>query len=177
MTEMNISNTAEKVVTIPQTEFAAIIRDKAETATMLSNLIVMWKHEEKLKQHHRPYLHVRKETERMCDHYLKRLSEMSEHFKNGLHIRLAEPCAKDSVTTDKITVNGECAEKVIHDLAGDILTLMDYVDIQHNMISLLESGIEMDAVTEKFSRFLNKELDEMMERLDKIVTEYPYESE
>ena len=47
MTETNISNTAEKVVTIPQAEFAAIIRDKAETATMLSNLIVMWKHEEK----------------------------------------------------------------------------------------------------------------------------------
>ena len=81
MTEMNNSNTAEKVVTIPQTEFAVIIRDKAETATMLSNLIVMWKHEEKLKQHHRPYLHVRKETERMCDHYWKRLSEPT-HFRN-----------------------------------------------------------------------------------------------
>ena len=55
----------EKYVTIPETKLAEFIYDRAELATMLCNLIVIWKHEEKLKQHHRPYLYVRKETEKL----------------------------------------------------------------------------------------------------------------
>jgi hypothetical protein len=58
-----------------------------------------------------------------------------------------------------------------------MLTLMEYLDVQRNMISLLESGIVMEEVTEKFNRFLNKELDVMMDRLDKVISEYSYESE
>lgn len=175
MTEKTNQKKMQKVITIPQDELAAIIRDKAEATTMLSNIIAMWKEEEKLKQHHRPYLHVRKETEKMCNAYLKRLSEMSKHFENGVHIRFHEVPAP--VTEADVKAKEAEYGRTVQTLAEDILTLMDYVDIQRNMISLLESGIEMEAVTEKFSRFLNKELDEMMERLDKTVTEYPYESE
>ena len=62
-------------------------------------------------------------------------------------------------------------------LAEDMLTLMEYLDVQRNMIRLLESGIVMEEVTEKFNRFLNQELDVMMDRLDKVISEYSYESE
>ncbi len=62
-------------------------------------------------------------------------------------------------------------------LAGDLVTLMEYMDVQRNFIRLLESGIEMEEVTAKFDRFLLTELDEMMERWEKYMTEHSHESE
>lgn len=171
MTEQNFKNKPQTVITIPKDELTAIIRDKTEATTMLCKIIAMWKHEEKLKQHHRPYLHIRKETEKMCDAYLNRLSEMNRHFENGIHIRFCE----DADTETKVQ-RDEFVETV-QTLADDMLTLMEYLDVQRNMISLLESGIVMEDVTEKFNRFLNKELDVMMDRLDKVISEYSYESE
>jgi hypothetical protein len=171
MTEQNFKNKAQTIITIPKDELTAIIRDKTEATTMLCKIIAMWKHEEKLKQHHRPYLHIRKETEKMCDAYLNRLSEMNRHFEHGIHIRFCEDADMESkVQRDEFV-------ETVQKLADDMLTLMEYLDVQRNMISLLESGIVMEEVTEKFNRFLNKELDVMMDRLDKVISEYSYESE
>ena len=80
----------EKHVIIPENELATLVHDRTELAAMLSNLIAMWKYEEKLKQHHRPYLHVRKEMGKFCDTYLQQLSEMKRDMENGLHIRPTE---------------------------------------------------------------------------------------
>lgn len=167
----------EKCVTIPENELAELIHDRTELATMLSNLIVMWKHEEKLKQHHRPYLYVRKETEKLCDTYLKHLSEVTERMGNGLHICYADCRTVEQTKEPKASVNRGEIIKVVDALAGDLVTLMEYMDVQRNFIRLLESGIEMEEVTAKFDRFLLTELDEMMERWDKYMTEHSHESE
>ena len=66
---------------------------------------------------------------------------------------------------------------MIDTLAGDLVTLMEYMDVQRNFIRLLESGIEMEEVTAKFDRFLLTELDEMMGRWEKYMTEHSHESE
>ncbi len=164
----------EKYVTLPAKELATLVHDRTELATMLSNLIVMWKHEEKLKQHHRPYLYVRKETEKLCDAYLKRLSEMSRH---GVHIRFYETSANVPVSESSTQVNKAEISIIVRDMAEDILTLMEYLDIQRSFISLLKSGTKMEEVTDKFGCFLNKELDDMIDRLDKAITKYSHESE
>ncbi len=173
MTENNKPNNA-KYVNISANELAALVHDRTELATMLSNLILMWKHEDKLKQHHRPYLHVRKETEKLCDAYLKRLSEMSRH---GVHIRFYEASANVPVSESSTQVNKAEISIIVRDMTEDILTLMEYLDIQRSFISLLKSGTKMEGVTDKFGCFLNKELDDMMDRLNKAITEYSHESE
>ena len=167
----------EKCVTIPENELAELIHDRTELATMLSNLIVMWKHKEKLKQHHRPYLHVRKETEKLCDTYLKHLSEVTERMGSGLHICSADCRTARQTKEPEASVNRGEIIKMVDTLAGDLVTLMEYLDVQRNFIRLLESGIEMEEVTAKFDRFLLTELDEMMERWEKYMTEHSHESE
>lgn len=167
----------EKYVTIPENELAALVHDRTELATMLCNLIVMWKHEEKLKQHHRPYLHVRKETEKLCDTYLKFLSEVTERMGRSLRICTADCQTAEQRKEPEASVNRGEIIKVVDALAGDLVTLMEYLDVQRNFIRLLESGIEMEEVTAKFDRFLLTELDEMMERWEKYMTEHSHESE
>lgn len=167
----------EKYVTISETKLAELIYDRAELATMLSNLIVMWKHEEKLKQHHRPYLYVRKETEKLCDTYLKFLSEVTERMGRNLNIYSADCRTAEQTKEPEVSVNRGEIIKVVDALAGDLVTLMEYMDVQRNFIRLLESGIEMEEVTAKFDRFLLSELDEMMERWEKYMTEHSHESE
>lgn len=167
----------EKCVTISEKELATLVHDRTELATMLSNLIVMWKHEEKLKQHHRPYLYVRKEMEKLCDTYLKHLSEVTERIGSGLHI-----CSADCQTVGRTNETESSVDRaeiinIVDTLVGDCLTLMEYMDVLRNFISLLESGIEMEEVTSKFNRFLLSELDEMMERWEKYMTEHSHESE
>ena len=167
----------EKYVTIPENELAALVHDRTELSSMLSNLIVMWKHEEKLKQHHRPYLYVRKETEKLCDTYLKHLSEVTERMGRSLRICTADCQTAEQRKEPEASVNRGEIIKVVDALAGDLVTLMEYMDVQRNFIRLLESGIEMEEVTAKFDRFLLTELDEMMERWDKYMTEHSHESE
>lgn len=167
----------EKYVTIPENELAALVHDRSELATMLSNLIVMWKHEEKLKQHHRPYLYVRKETEKLCDTYLKHLSKVTERMSGGLHICSADCQIAGQLKEPEASVNQEEIIQMIDTLTGDLVTLMEYMDVQRNFIRLLESGIEMEEVTAKFDRFLLTELDEMMGRWEKYMTEHSHESE
>lgn len=167
----------EKYVTIPENELAVLVHDRTELATMLSNLIVMWKHEEKLKQHHRPYLYVRKETEKLCDTYLKFLSEVTERMGRSLNIYSADCRTAELTKEPEVSVNRGEIIKMVDALAGDLVTLMEYMDVQRNFIRLLESGIEMEEVTAKFDRFLLTELDEMMERWEKYMTEHNHESE
>jgi len=167
----------EKYVTVPENKLGELIYDRTELATMLCNLIVMWKQEEKLQQHHRPYLHVRKETEKLCDTYLKFLSEVTERMGSGLHICSADCRTAEQTKEPEASVNRGEIIKVVDALAGDLVTLMEYMDVQRNFIRLLESGIEMEEVTAKFDRFLTAELDEMMERWDKYMTEHSHESE
>ena len=167
----------EKCVTIPENELVTLVHDRTELATMLSNLIVMWKHEEKLKQHHRPYLHVRKETEKLCDTYLKYLSEVTERMGRSLPICSADCRTARQTKEPEASVNRGEIIKMVDTLAGDLVTLMEYLDVQRNFIRLLESGIEMEEVTAKFDRFLLAELDEMMERWEKYMKEHSHESE
>ena len=167
----------EKYVTVSEKELGELIYDRTELATMLCNLIVMWKHEEKLKQHHRPYLHVRKETEKLCDTYLKFLSEVTERMGRSLRICTADCQTAEQRKEPEASVNRAEIIQMVDALAGDLVTLMEYMDVQRNFIRLLESGIEMEEVTAKFDRFLLTELDEMMERWEKYMTEHSHESE
>lgn len=138
-----------------------LVHDRAELCAMLGSLIVMWKREEKLKNHHRPYLHIRRETEKMCNAYLLRLAEISERTE-------AEPLHNDK---------GTALQKGVSELVGDLVTLAEYIGILQNIIRLLVSGVDMESVSEKFNRFLDGELHSMMAQWERYITDGGYESE
>lgn len=159
----------EKYVTIPENELAALVHDRTELATMLSNLIVMWKHEEKLKQHHRPYLHVRKEMGKFCDTYLQQLSEMKRDMENGLHIRPTE-CA--SKIPPKDYVPKDQAYKAVDVLVNDILSLMEYLRIYDYMVDMMLTGIDMKETKEKVDLFVCERKSEIIDRCEKHWKEF-----
>ena len=138
-----------------------LVHDRAELCAMLGSLIVMWKREDKLKNHHRPYLHIRRETEKMCNAYLLRLAEISEHAE-------ADPLHNDKEIA---------LQKDVSELVGDLVTLAEYIGILQNIIRLLVSGVDMESVSEKFNRFLDGELHSMMAQWERYTTDGSYESE
>lgn len=52
---------------------------------MLESLITLWMKEEKLKQHHRPYLEVRREMGRLCDSYLNNMEVIKPLITEPIH--------------------------------------------------------------------------------------------
>ena len=95
----------------------------------------------------------------------------------SLNIYSADCRTAELTKEPEVSVNRGEIIKMVDALAGDLVTLMEYMDVQRNFIRLLESGIEMEEVTAKFDRFLLTELDEMMERWEKYMTEHNHESE
>lgn len=146
--------------TVNEATFDTLVHDRAELCAMLGSLIVMWKREEKLKNHHRPYLHIRRETEKMCNAYLLRLAEISERAE-------AEPLHNGKETA---------LQKGVSELVGDLVTLVEYIGILQNIIRLLVSGVDMESVSEKFNRFLDGELHSMMAQWERYITDGGYES-
>ena len=154
-----------KKFVITETEFCKLIAEKDQLYKMLSNLVVMFKHEEKLKKHHRPYLHVRAEMDKMCDGYLKFLADMQERIKSDDYpvtvLEDGKDCSYECVDIE--TDDGNEIIEVANILVDDLITLVEYVDLGE--------------VPAKFNRFVNEEFDEMMERWDKMLTEIDHESE
>ena len=159
----------EKCVTIPENELVTLVHDRTELAAMLSNLIAMWKYEEKLKQHHRPYLHVRKEMEKFCDTYLQQLSEMKRDMENGLHIRPTE-CA--SKIPPKDYMPKDQAYKAVDVLVNDILSLMEYLRIYDYMVDMMLTGIDMKETKEKVDLFVCERKSEIIDRCEKHWKEF-----
>lgn len=159
----------EKCVTIPENELATLVHDRTELATMLSNLIAMWKYEEKLKQHHRPYLHVRKEMGKFCDTYLQQLSEMKRDMENGLHIRPTE-CASE--ISPKDCVPKDQAYKAVDVLVNDILSLMEYLRIYDYMVDMMLTGIDMKETKGKVDLFVCERKSEIIDRCEKHWKEF-----
>lgn len=171
--------TENKKFVITETEFCKLIAEREQLYKMLSNFVVMFKHEEKLKKHHRPYLHVRAEMDKMCDGYLKFLADMQVRIKSDDYpvtvLEDGKDCSYECVDIE--TDDGNEIIEVANILVGDLITLVEFVDVLRHMIALLESGVDLGEVPAKFNRFLNEEFDEMMERWDKMLTEIDHESE
>lgn len=147
--------------TVNSVALDTLVHDRVELCAMLGSLIVMWKREEKLKNHHRSYLHIRRETEKMCNAYLLRLAEISERAET------------ESLHNDEETA----LQKGVSELVGDLVTLTEYIGILQNIIRLLVSGVDMESVSEKFNRFLDGELHSMMAQWERYITDGSYESE
>ena len=168
MTEVkkSISNSA---ILADRAEVAALLKDRQELATLLGGIVTLWTREENLKKHHRPYLKVREETGRLCDLSHERLAEINARIKSGVHLYETPKQAE--------TKAAENSADNVGAFVDDLLTLTEYIDVLLDFIDLLEAGVDMGDVTLKYSRCLTDDLDRMMERWDKYITEYCHDGE
>jgi hypothetical protein len=70
--------TGTKMIAIREEDLDTLLMDLAETTVMVQGLAALIRKEEKLKQHHRPYLDVRKEMIETAEDYLERIGEMDD---------------------------------------------------------------------------------------------------
>lgn len=108
----------------------ALVTDRDSLYVMLESLIGMWSMEDKLRKHHRPYLHVRGEMEQMCRDYMERMAEISA--------RIVEPmgsCAMQCLIGDEDRTNED------QDMWEDVLKyIMDNLEKTGDMHGMQQSG-------------------------------------
>lgn len=166
-----------KKLLIPTSELYSLVEERNTFYSMLSNIIVLFKQEDKLKKHHRPYLHVRDEIDKLCDEALQYIGKMRKQTKlHEIHVSdaMCEHCVCENAGKSAAD-RGEVIE-IVDTLVGDLISLVEYVDVLRHMMYLLAAGVELGEATDKFNRFLNEEFDEMMERWEKTITGMCHES-
>lgn len=166
-----------KKIPISDNELYTLVEERNTFYSMLNNIIVLFKQEDKLKKHHRPYLHVRAEIDKLCDEALQYIGEMRKQAKSyEIHVGdvACKHCGCENAgksAADRVEVI-----EIVDTLVEDLISLVEYMDVLRHMMYLLASGVELGEVTEKFNRFLNEEFDEMMERWEKTITGMCHES-
>ena len=87
--------TDKDVVAVNLKELLSVYADMKRMFYMLKYLIAMVQKEEKLKQHHRPYLELRREMLNMCENYLRDLAEIAARTAtplSGCPIKCVDGC-------------------------------------------------------------------------------------
>lgn len=163
--------THNKKYVITEPELCRLIAERDRLYKMLGSLIVMFKQEDKLKKHHRPYLHVRAEMDRMCDGYLHFLSELQERVNgNDYPVSVLEDCKDKSCACSKGSSEKKASEStVICDLIDDLLVLVECMEVQEGFMKLLGAGICVDEQVAKFGNEVHREMDEMLERWKQMI--------
>ena len=94
------------VVAVNLKDLLAVYADMKRMFYMLKYLIATIQKEEKLKQHHRPYLDLRREMLAMCENYLRDLTEIAARTAapmNGCPIKCVDGCGKMNAMKTKRT--------------------------------------------------------------------------
>ena len=176
--------TKEKNFVITESDFVRLIAERDQLYKMLGSLIVMFKQEDKLKKHHRPYLHVRAEMDKMCDGYLHFLSALQERVNGDNYpVTVLEdggdcPCCCGCAEQTDISENAASTNTIICDLIDDLIVLRDFMEVQEGFMKLLGAGIEVDEQVAKFEGAMHREMDEMIDRWEQMIYgHYRHESE
>ena len=153
---------------------------------MLENLILMWKKEEKLKQHHRPYLEVRREMGRMCDSYLSNMKVIGSRLDmpiracgmecRGVNDQNAKESSPDAgyeepISKEELETTPGTGEEVFNAMLDDLLTVMEYVDTQNLFINLMEYSVPLGEVVKDFSNGAFQDMEQMLSRWEQYAKE------
>jgi hypothetical protein len=160
--------TKTKMVAIREEDLDTLLKDLAETIVMVQGLAALIEKEEKLKQHHRPYLDVRKEMIETAGAYLERLEEMDkaiDEMPYGCDLDCFENCPRDSsdVKEDEENEFEEEAETML-DFLDDLAVLADYLAVQRCFAMLAEHGIPANGSWKAFYDAMFSDLDYIVER-------------
>ncbi len=163
----NCNMCENKKLLIPDHELYTVVEERNAYYSLLSNIIVLFKHEDKLKKHHRPYLHVRAELDKMCDKALKCIEEMGTQRKD-LELRATDAACEDCIC--EYTEQSESTEKADNEdsefwrMLNDLCELIEYIEIQKGFMKLLKAGINVDNQLLEFEDMVHTKTSMMSDR-------------
>ena len=149
------------VVAVNLKDLLAVYADMKRMFYMLKYLIATIQKEEKLKQHHRPYLELRREMLAMCENYLRDLTEIAARTAtpmNGCPIKCVDGCGNNDRKENKED------NKVFYAMLDDLLVLVDHTDNLRSFIKLLMNGVDLVAMPIEYGEQVASETAEMVDR-------------
>lgn len=161
--KMICKETGQEMVTIPMDCWLFYFAGMNHLHAKLGDFIAMWRKEEKLKQHHRPYLEVRREMEKMCDYDQALLDTMAQRMKQPVRICNAA-CVHptEDFTQEELARTPDNGEEVFNAMLEDLLTVMEYVDTQNLLLNLMEYGVPLHDVVKEFSDGAFKDMERLL---------------
>ena len=149
------------IVAVKVKDILAVYADMKRMFLMLKYLIAMVQKEEKLKQHHRPYLDLRREMLEMCENYLRDLTEIAARTvtpMKGCPIKCVDGCGSNASKTSKED------NKAFYAMLDDLLVLVEHTDNLRSFIKLLMNGVDLDGMPLKYGEQVRRETSEMVDR-------------
>lgn len=149
------------VVAVNLKDLLAVYADMKKMFFMLKYLIAMIQKEEKLKQHHRPYLDFRREILAMCENYLRDLTQIAARTAtpmNGCPIKCVDGCGNNNSKEVKED------NKVFYAMLDDLFVLVDHTDNLRSFIKLLMNGVDLVGMPIKYGEQVASETAEMVNR-------------
>lgn len=152
---------SKDVVAVNLKELLAVYADMKRMFYMLKYLIAMIQKEEKLKQHHRPYLELRREMLAMCENYLRDLTEIAARNAtpmNGCPIKCVDGCGNNDRKETKKD------NEIFFTMLDDLLVLVEHTDNLRSFIKLLMNGVDLVGMPIEYGEKVEQETMEMVDR-------------
>lgn len=156
----------KEIVAVNLIDLMAVYADMKRMFYMLKYLIAMVQKEEKLKQHHRPYLELRREMLAMCENYLRDLTEIAAKTAtptNGCPIKCVDGCGNN----DRKENNED--NEVFYAMLDDLLVLVEHTDNMRSFMKLLMHGVDLVGTPLEYGEQVGRETSEMVDRWEEYL--------
>lgn len=156
----------KEIVAVNLKDLMAVYADMKRMIYMLKYLIAMVQKEEKLKQHHRPYLDLRREMLAICENYLRDLTEIAARTAtpmNGCPIKCVDGCGNN----DRKENNED--NEVFYTMLDDLLVLVEHTDNMRSFMKLLMHGVDLVGTPLEYGEQVGRETSEMVDRWEEYL--------
>lgn len=168
---VNCAVNGKEMVAVDLKELLSVYADMKRMYYMLKTLIATVQQEEKLKQHHRPYLELRREMIGMCEKYLRDLAEIALRSSAPVKSCPIDCCAEcemdknpDAVKVDKKN------NKVVFEMIDDLLVLVEHTDNLRSFVKLLMNGVPLGEVAVAYDDGVARDVSVMVDRWEAYAT-------
>ncbi len=155
----------KEMVAVNLKELLSVYADMKRMFFMLKYLIAMVQKEEKLKQHHRPYLELRREMLAMCENYMRDLTEIAA--------RTAMPVNSCPIECSCKSENGgktaDTDNKIFFTMLDDLLVLVEHTDNMRSFMKLLMNGVDLIGMPIEYGEQVERETSEMVDRWEEYL--------
>ncbi len=151
----------KEMVAVRRDDLLSVAADMKKLCDMLTVLIALIQKEEKLKQHHRPYLHLRREMLGICENNLRTMTEIKVRTSSSM-CGCSFECCLDGCDTEAQKTDTE--NTAFYDMLDDLLVLAEHTGNLGNFVKLLMSGVNLGDTPAVYDETVQKVIEEMLER-------------
>lgn len=151
----------KEMVAVKMEDLLSVSADMKKLYHMLCVLIALIKKEEELKQHHRPYLELRREMLGICENNLRAMTEIKVRTVSPMYGCLLDCCRNGC---GEKTYKRDTEGAAFFDMLDDLLVLAEHTENLGNFVKLLMSGVDLGDSPASYDETVHKVIEEMLER-------------